>query len=142
MVNISLLLNISFVLAFILVAEVSHLNEWLIMQSGWDIVFSGVNHSSFTPPSHIGFPSKTCFTPFKSMYCFMRTIKQDYFHIILKPELEATTSISQKSCWHIFSMCFVVLFQQLSFLFFSITMHKHYSLKNSNIYMHVDHILW
>jgi len=45
----------------------------------------------------------------------MLTIRQDDFHIILKPELEATTSISQKSCGHIYSMCFVVLFQQLSF---------------------------
>jgi len=45
-----------------------------------------------------------------------------------------------KSNVNAYFMCFVALFQKLSFLVSSITTHKQYSLKN--MYIHVAHILW
>jgi len=64
-------------------------------------------------------------------------IRQNDFQIIHR---SSSTSISQKLHGHIFSMWFVALFKKL--FFFSIAMHKRYYVKNTNMYMHIAHILW
>jgi len=46
-----------------------------------------------------------------------------------------------KSIVDAYFVCFVALFQKLSFLVFSITRNQ-YSLRNTNMYIHVAHILW